>query len=633
MDNSQPKKSDNFIFKNTGSSKCSNTYGDRIGIVRIVKKFESPIVKSILNRRFYSTGSTFNVEHKFKSFVERVTKNPNEVVDRKVYCFVCDVNFLNIAYNNIKSNFGNMTSGVIPEMLNDILYDVLINISKSLLDESFQFRSDRRIIVPKSVNESRSLTISFFRDKIVQEAIRIILNAVFEPTFLETSHGFRPRKSCHSALKMIKHRFKPVTWIIKGNISKCFDTIDHNILINLIENKILDRQFTKLIAKSLKAGCLKTKVIFHNFVDTPQGSIISPILCNIFMHQLDVFIKNLKKEFDYGIRARNLVKYENIKYKIKEAKRVKDIIKLKKLYKESQKHPVIDFYDPNYRRLVYVRYVDDWIVGIRGSYKETQNVLQKIKVFCSNTMKLNVNETKIYIANLNKNKVMFLGTNIFRSKHIKFSTKNCSFQQRQNLQLLMHVNLDRIKSKLSKINMLLGNKPMPKFLWLPLTHDQIIYLYNSILRRFLNFYSFVDNYSRFVSWIRWVIYSSAAKLLARKYNLSVTKVFQKFGPHLSSGIFSLYDPKYITPNPKFKISVKPVIPNLFAKFKSIAILYNLQCFICGSSYKVEMDQVRMMKDFNSKISAVDRLMIRVNKKQIPLCRKCHILYHRNKIKI
>ena len=110
-------------------------------------------------------------------------------------------------------------------------------------------------------------------------------------------------------------------------------------------------------------------------------------------------------------------------------------------------------------------------------------------------------------------------------------------------------------------------------------------------------------------------------------------MFQKFGPHLSSGTFSLYDPKYITPNPKFKISVKPVIPNLFAKFKSIAILYNLQCFICGSSYKVEMDQVRMMKDFHSKISAVDHLTIRVNKKQIPLCRKCRILYHRNKIKI
>lgn len=129
--------------------------------------------------------------------------------------------------------------------------------------------------------------------------------------------------------------------------------------MKLIESKISDRQFTKLISKSLKAGYFETKVISHNIVGTPQGSIISPILCNIFMHQLDVFVENLKNEFDKGVRAKNLSSYENSRYKIKCSKRSGDMIKLKKIYKISQRSPVMDFNDSSYKRLRYIRYADD----------------------------------------------------------------------------------------------------------------------------------------------------------------------------------------------------------------------------------------------------------------------------------
>nr|AIB08376.1 hypothetical protein [Neoporphyra perforata] len=631
IDNSQPKRNNNSNFGNTGSPKCWQAYGDRGDVVRRIENFGRSTVKSFSNWKFYSTGCTTNVERKFESFIKRAMEFPKEIIDRDLYRFLCDPNFLNIAYNNIRSKPGNMTPGITTETLDGISFDVLKDISNSLLKESFRFKPGRRIQIPKPSGGERPLSIASPRDKIVQEAMRIILNAVFEPTFLESSHGFRPKKSCHSALEKIKHEFKPVAWVIEGDITKCFDTIDHVLLMQVIEAKILDRQFTKLISKSLKAGYFETKVISHNIVGTPQGSIISPILCNIFMHQLDVFVEKLKNEFDQGVRAKNLSAYENSRYKIKCAKRLGDMTELKRLHKLSQRSPVMDFNDPSYKRLKYVRYADDWIIGIRGSLIETRQVLEKVKVFLNNVIRLDMNDSKTKITNLNKGKVVFLGTNIFRSKHVKYSAKSSSSKQRQNLQLQFHVSTDRIRSKLADISMLSGNTPMPKFLWMSLNHDQIIYLYNSVMRGFLNFYSFVDNYSQFVSWLKWIIYSSAAKLLARKFDLSVTKVFKKFGSNLSSGKFALYDPKLIATEPKFKIDVTPVIPNLYSKFKSTATLYKLECAKCGSDYRVEMHHIRAMKNLNPKISEVDRLMVRANRKQLPLCRECHMKYHHNKI--
>jgi len=631
VDNSQPKRNINFNFGNTGSPKCWQAYGDRVGVVRRVKNFERPTVKSFSDKKLYSTGCTTNVERKFESFVKRAMEFPERTIDRDLYHLLCDVNFLNIAYNNIRSKPGNMTPGITAETLDGISYDVLQDISNSLLKETFRFKPGRRMQIPKPSGGVRPLTIAPPRDKIVQEAMRIILNAVFEPTFLESSHGFRPQKSCHSALEKIKHEFKPVAWVIEGDITKCFDSIDHTLLMKLIETKISDRQFTKLISKSLNAGYFETKVISHNIVGTPQGSIISPILCNIFMHQLDVFVENFKNEFDQGIRAKNLSTYENSRYKIKRAKRSGDMTELKKIYKLSQRSPVMDFNDPSYKRLKYVRYADDWIIGIRGSFADTKRVLEKVKIFLKNVMCLDINDSKTKITNLNKDKVVFLGTNVFRSKHVKYSAKSSSSKQRLNLQLQLHVSTDKIRSKLADISMLAGNTPMPKFLWLSLNHDQIIYLYNSVMRGFFNYYSFVDNYSQFVSWFKWVIYTSAAKLLARKFDLSVTKAFRKFGPNLSSGKFALYDPKQIAQEPKFKIDITPVIPNLYSKFKSTASLYKLMCAKCGSDYRVEMHHVRAMKNLNPKISEVDRLMVQANRKQIPLCRECHMKYHHNKI--
>jgi retron-type reverse transcriptase len=140
-----------------------------------------------------------------------------------------------------------MTPGVIPETLDGVSYELLENISALLKNESFKFQPGRRIMIPKPNGGERPLTIGSPRDKIVQEAMRMILEAIYEPLFKDCSHGFRPNRSCHTALKDVRRQFPSVNLVIEGDISKCFDSINHHRLMKLIESKILDRRFTNLI--------------------------------------------------------------------------------------------------------------------------------------------------------------------------------------------------------------------------------------------------------------------------------------------------------------------------------------------------------------------------------------------------
>jgi len=229
-----------------------------------------------------------------------------------------------------------------------------------LKDGNFQFKPGRRTMIPKSDGVSkRPLTIAPPRDKIVQEVMRMILEAIFEPTFSVNSHGFRPNRSCHTALRQIKTQFGSASFIIEGDISKCFDSFDHETLIKLISRKISDQRFIQLIWKSLRAGYMEFHTTQHSIIGTPQGSIISPILSNIYLHELDIFIQELKNSYDKGqLVARNpkYRKIENLRYKAIKAENF-DLAStfLKEMQKLKSRLPN----DPGFRRLYYVRYAHD----------------------------------------------------------------------------------------------------------------------------------------------------------------------------------------------------------------------------------------------------------------------------------
>ena len=639
-DKSEKSKEDLRInILSTGLPKWSNPYGNGINIVPA--KFHTLYSKgnalkrgrfivNFLSIRKYTTGSS-EIKSNVLSKIDNLSElHKDSVIDRNLYKLVSNVDLLNVAYENIKSKPGNMTQGISPDTLDGISLETLNQISEKLKNESFKFSPSRRIHIPKNGTSSRGtrqLNIASPRDKIVQEAIRIILNAVYEPIFLSCSHGFRPNKGCHSALKSIHIDFQSSTWFIEGDFQKCFDNINHEKLMAIIETKILDRQFTKLIRKSLKAGYFEFTVYQQNIIGTPQGSIISPILSNIYLHQLDKFILNLKNDFDLGTKARRTKISRYYEYHIQKARQNKDFNFSAKLIADRSNTPAIDYHDPNFKKLMYVRYADDWIVGVRGNLSDAKEILTKIKAYCE-SINLTINESKTKITNINSEKVLFLGTKIFRATHRDFTRiGKYRMLKRMKLKIRFEAPLDRIKAKLTSAKFIRNGKSNPKFLWLHLDHKQIIILYNSVLRGYLNYYKFVHNYGILTSYIQYILKQSCAKLLAAKYSLgTMAKVYKKYGSNLGGFLKPSYKATYM-----FNTKATPIVPLYREKINLQS--ENLICSICGSNYKIEFHHVRAMKDLNPKLSFLDKLMVKNQRKRIPLCRPCHMLKHyTNKIR-
>ena len=141
------------------------------------------------------------------------------------------------------------------------------------------------------------LGIPSFTDKLIQDAIRQILESIYEPIFSVFSHGFRPNRSCHTALQQASKYFRGTKWFIEGDIKGCFDNIDHNVLLSLISKKIKDSKFVNLIGKFLKAGYIENWEYHKTYSGTPQGGILSPILANIYLHELDKKVELLREAF------------------------------------------------------------------------------------------------------------------------------------------------------------------------------------------------------------------------------------------------------------------------------------------------------------------------------------------------
>jgi len=638
-----PKRNVRICIATTGSPKERNFYGDRNTIVpagtvsflyctgnsvsrgRVLVSFKSKFRSYSTERAMVESNATSRLD----GLRTRSIKFPNLPIDKNLHSLIYDVNLLTLAYHNIKSNPGNMTPGITPETFDGISFERIKELSERLKNESFQFTPGRRVNIPKPSGGTRPLTVAPPMDKIVQEAMRIILEAIYEPLFQESSHGFRPNRSCHTALKSISQSFMATTWIIEGDISKCFDSFNHNLLMSLIEEKILDRRFTRLIWKSLRAGYMQFSQYQHNIIGTPQGSVISPILANIYLNELDKYIATLKTEFNRGEKAQRTHISRSLEYRIAKAKAEGHMNQLKELTILRSTLPATNFRDPNYRRLSYVRYADDWVIGIRGTYQEAQTILDKVSKLCSD-INLDVSENKTKITNINSSKALFLGTLISRSHHTKYFINYRNISQRGSLKLRLEVPINRVLDKLTNVGFIKSGKSHPRFIWLHHNHDQIIYLYNAVFRGFINYYSFAHNYDRLVSILYLYLKQSCVKLLATKFNLgTMKKVYEKFGNLLESPKkIKFFKPSYKITF-KFNVKANPIITSLYGS-KSIASLEELKSSVCGSDYRVEMHHVRVMKDLNPKKmeSYIDKLMVKANRKQIPLCRSCHMAKHK-----
>lgn len=394
--------------------------------------------------------------------------------------FLSNSEFLKFAYYHIKNKPGNATPAITPEKLDAINSDWFEKIAKDISEGKFSFQNYRRIHIPKANKKQyRPITIGNPRDKIVQKAMQIILEEIFERKesyFSPYSHGSRPGKSCHSALEQIKTKWTAIPWYIKFDIIKCFDEINRNILINKLNEKIKDRRFIDMFQKMFKAGIFlmgsneNQLQIIQEELGVPQGNTLSPILSNIFLTSLDNFISQLIKKHRKGDRASVNPEYieaskitekdlKNISEEKLKSQLIKRLINQKKrqVLKKGLRYTS---FDDSYIRIKYVRYVDDFIVGVRASKETTLKIKKEIIFFLKSSLHLRINENKTKIYQTYCEKVKFLGMNIHNvpTKHLPFRRAGHLEQIKRNKARIVNrvIGMQNRRSKIFREHILEG---------------------------------------------------------------------------------------------------------------------------------------------------------------------------------
>ena len=338
-----------------------------------------------------------NPENVLNSLREHSAQN-NYSYDR-LYRILYNQDFLLMAYQNIYANKGNMTAGVDGQTIDAMSLDRINRIISNLKDEKYSPNPTRRTYIPKKNGKMRPLGIPSIDDKLVQEAMRMILEAIYDNSFEDTSHGFRPGKSCHTALRQIQNRFTRCKWFVEGDIKGFFDNIDHNVMIEILRKRIKDEKFLRLIRKFLNAGYMEDSAFHNTYSGAVQGGIISPILANIYLDQFDKYMKKYKEDFDKGKKRAILKSYTKMGDKrhrmVEKIKKEQNSEKKASLIRELEKHDAIyhsmprsDAMDKSFRRIQYTRYADDFLIGVIGSKHDAELIKADIAMFLKNVLKL-----------------------------------------------------------------------------------------------------------------------------------------------------------------------------------------------------------------------------------------------------
>lgn len=330
----------------------------------------------------------------------------------RVYKLLFNRDFYLNAYAKLYPNNGAMTKGVTDETVDGMSIQKIDRMIELLREEKYQWKPARREYIPKKNGKKRPLGIPAWGDKLLQEVMREILEAYYEPQFSNHSHGFRPNRGCHTALQEIQI-WKGTRWFIEGDISKYFDTIDHDVLLKILEKNIHDGRFLRLISNMLKAGYLDDWKFNQTISGTPQGGVISPLLANIYLNEFDQWLENtLIPQYTKGKRQKSNPAYNRMNAEISKARKNRDIQTAHKLEVERRNIPSVDPYDENYRRCRYVRYADDFLIGFTGSKADAEEIKAAMHNFLENELHLELSQEKTLITNASSQAAKFLGYEI-----------------------------------------------------------------------------------------------------------------------------------------------------------------------------------------------------------------------------
>src|SRR5712675_1592540 len=318
-----------------------------------------------------------------------------------------------LAYGNIYANKGAMTPGATEETVDGMSLEKIDAIIEAMRYERYRFAPARRVLIPKKNGKLRPLGLPSWSDKLVGEVVRLLLEAYYEPGFSDLSHGFRKGRGCHTALRKVHDTWTGTVWFIEGDISDCFGSLDHEILLGILAEKIHDNRFLRLIRNMLKAGYLEDWEYRETLSGCPQGGVVSPILSNIYLHKLDEFVEQeLIPQYTRGTSRKDNHEYKRLRRHMTSARLRGDRAAVRDLKKQLRAIPYGDPMDPGYRRLKYIRYADDHILGFIGPKAEAEQIKARLAAFLRETLALELNQSKTLITHARTRAARFLGYEI-----------------------------------------------------------------------------------------------------------------------------------------------------------------------------------------------------------------------------
>jgi group II intron reverse transcriptase/maturase len=467
---------------------------------------------------------------KFLEVVNKRGKAKKEL--RRVYSKLCTNKELYLrAYANLYANKGAMTPGVDPEDTVDGMSLKRIDaIMEKLKRREYVWKPVRKIYIPKKdgVNK-RPIGMPGWTDKILQEVIRMVLEAYYEPQFRDSSHGFRPNRGCHTALDSIA-KWTGTRWFIEGDIKGCFNSLDWNVMLGILRRHIKDETFLRLIRDMLQAGYMDDWKYFNTYSGTPQGGIISPLLMNIVLNELDCFVEDeLIPKHTKGKRRKKNPEYAKLTRTIQRMQKKgnwKGANMLRKLYSTI---PFGQQDDPDFRRLWYVRYADDTLLGYIGTKAEAEAIKQEFGNFIA-SVKLEMSEEKTLITNARTGRARFLNYEINRMMNQSKKTATWNGRKRYvkrtvNGKLWFSIPRDVIKKWKAKV--CVNDNPRHRGELMNLSDYDIISTYEVELQGLINYYSRAHNQAR-LSYLRYLWKTSLTKTLAAKYKTNVKSIIRKY---------------------------------------------------------------------------------------------------------
>jgi group II intron reverse transcriptase/maturase len=552
-----------------------------------------------------------------------------------------------LAYGNVYSNQGAMTPGAGGETADGMSEDKIDQIIGLMRHERYRFAPARRVYIPKKNGKLRPLGVPPWPDKLVGEVVRLLLEAIYEPCFSGMSHGFRKGRGCHTALRKIQETWTGTTWFIEGDISDCFGSFDHDILLGILAEKIRDNRFLRLIRNMLKAGYLEDWEYHDTLSGVPQGGIVSPILSNIYLDKLDKFVEQeLIPQYTRGAHRKRNPEYHRISVRLARARQRGDRAAARELARRLRALPSQDPVDPGYRRLQYIRYADDHILGYIGPKAEAEQIKAKLAAFLRETLRLELNAAKTLITHGRTTPARFLGYDII-VQHC--DTKRTGGRRAANGKIALRVPPDVVKAQCARYRQ--HGKPWHRPRLQNLPDYDIVRIYGAEYRGVINYYLLAQDVWRLHT-LHWHALTSMLKTLAAKHRSSVTKMAARHQAKIATddgprtcfearlrregkrdlvarfgGIILRQDRRAVITDPA-------PVPFITPRKELIHRLRRRWCELCEHGATVAVHQVAGLSQLGKPgpgQPAWAALMARMRRKTLIVCAPCHEHIHANPV--